>query len=195
MRPNQATARVVGPVEHVSPWGRAAGPIRTEKRRRVRCKLVPGVAVVAALVGGFGVPARASTPTTATGTFGINLISSTSRTVGNISFYYLVSTVPYFGGLTGTATDRETDIVDSNGSFVGYGTEVCTSCTLGGRTGAYTALYTIAGLNYFTTALPYEGYLTFTGGTGGLAGLHGGGTFGGNASNPAVYSYNYSFAP
>jgi hypothetical protein len=159
------------------------------------CKFVSGIAMSAALLAGLGAPAEASTPMTATGTFGFNLISSTSRTVGNISFYSTVASVPYYGGLTGTATDRETDIVDRNGSSVGYGTEVCTACTLGGRTGGYTAVYALAGLNYFTTGVPVEGYLTFTSGTGGLVGLHGGGTFGGTASNPGFYSYNYSFAP
>lgn len=133
---------------------------------------------------------------TASGTFGFNLISSAIvRTIGDITVYSTVASVPYYGGLTGTATDRETDIVASNGSSVGYGTEVCTSCSLGGRTGGYTAVYALVGQNYFTTGVPVEGYLTFTSGTGGLAGLRGGGTFGGNASSPlGFYSYNYSFA-
>jgi hypothetical protein len=190
-----ATASLVGAVEHAIPRVQVHRSSRTDRRKRVRRKLIPSVIAVVALVAGFGSPAEASTPMTATGTFGFNLISSTSRTVGNTFIYSLVATVPYSGGLTGTATDRETDIVNSNGSFVGFGTEVCTSCTLGGGTGGYTAVYALAGLNYFTTSLPFEGYLTFTSGTGGLAGLHGGGTFAGNASNPAFYSYNYSFAP
>jgi hypothetical protein len=159
-------------------------------------KLASIVAVLGALVVGFGPPAQASIPMTATGTFGFNLISLTLvRTVGTTSVYSEVADVPYSGGLSGTATDRETDIVNNkNGSWAGVGTEVCTSCTLGGRAGGYTAIYTDAGSNYFTTALPYQGYLIITGGTSGLAGMHGGGMFGGNASNPAFYSYNYSFA-
>jgi hypothetical protein len=39
------------------------------------------------------------------------------------------------------------------------------------------------------------GHQTFTGGSGGLAGLHGGGTFGGTLANPSFYSYSYTFAP
>jgi hypothetical protein len=191
-----ATAGLVDAVDHLSPRAQVHGPARTEGRKWVRRKLVPSIVTVAAVVAGFSPPAQASTPMTATGTFGFIPISSTViRTVGNISVYAVVGSVPYYDALTGTATDRETDIVRRNGSFVGYGTEVCTSCTLGGRTGGYTAVYTIAGLNYLITAVPFEGYLSFTGGTGGLAGLHGGGTFGGTTSNPGFYSYNYFFAP
>jgi hypothetical protein len=45
------------------------------------------------------------------------------------------------------------------------------------------------------SGVPYQGRLTFTGRTSGLAGLHGGGTFGGNAANPGFYSYKCTFAP
>jgi hypothetical protein len=160
-------------------------------------KIVSSVAVMAVLLVGVAHPAAASTPVTATGTFEVSLVSSTLiRTAGaNTFFYALVGNVPYFGDLTGTATDTETDIVHSDGSYVASGTEVCTSCTLGGRIGGYTSVYAYTGSNYFTTGVPIQGHLTFTGGTGGLAGLHGGGAFGGTAGAPGFYSYNYTFAP
>ena len=188
--------RSISAAQHVGPPTQVPRPRRAGRRNRVELKLVLSAAAVAALVAGFGAPAQASTSLVASGSFGFAPISVTLvRTVGNTSVYVTVANVPYSGGLSGTAIDTETDFVGSNGAWAGYGTEVCTSCSLGGRTGGYTAVYVDAGLNYFTTGLPAEGYLTFTGGTGELAGLHGGGTFGGNASNPGSYSYNYSFAP
>jgi hypothetical protein len=185
-----------GAAEGFIPLAHGARLTSANKGKRAWRKLGPAVAAVAVLVAGFGPPAQAGTQMTASGTFGFDLVSSTIvRTFGDTTVYVVAAGVPYYGGLTGTATDRETDFVNSSGSWAGYGTEVCTYCTLGGRTGGYTAVYTLAGLNYPTTGLPTEGYLIFTGGTGGLTGLHGGGTFGGTVTNPAFYSYNYSFAP
>src|SRR5215469_15550973 len=99
-------------------------------------KLMSGVAVVATLLVGFVPHAAASTPVTATGNFGYSLVSQTPiRTVGDTTFFATVASVPYFGDLTGTATDTEIDIVHSDGSFTAHGTEVCMSgCMLGGRT-------------------------------------------------------------
>ena len=76
-----------------------------------------------------------------------------------------------------------------DGSFDSFATETCVNCTLGGRTGTFTAQYVIHG-NSFTD---YTGHLVFTGGTGGLSKLRGGGTFGYNGVT-TFYSYNYTFA-
>jgi hypothetical protein len=138
---------------------------------------------------------------TTTGTFGFVPITSTLiRTVGDISIFSSRYQTPYFGttplDLTGPAINTETDIVHSDGSFDNHGTEVCTPCTLGGRAGGFTAVYEFTGSNWYTNGgYPYQGHLTFTGGSGGLAGLHGGGTFGGTITNPGFYAYSYWFAP
>ena len=95
----------------------------------------------------------------------------------------------YAGDITGTATDVNFLFVNLDGSFESFATEVCVNCTIGGRTGAFTAEYHIIG-NSFTD---YTGYLVFTGGTGGLAGLRGYGTFGYDGTT-TFYSYNYRFA-
>jgi hypothetical protein len=68
----------------------------------------------------------------------------------------------------------------------GNGTEVCGSCTIGGRTGSYIAAYSYA----VSVAEVVAGHLTFTSGSRGLAGLQGEGAFTGG-----TYSYNYRFAP
>jgi hypothetical protein len=162
-------------------------------------KFMSAIAVVATLLIGFAPHAAASTPVTATGAFGYSLVSQTLiRTAGtNTVFYATVASVPYSGDLTGPATDTEIDIVHSDGSFTTHGTEVCIAgCMLGGRTGGYTSVYEFTGSNWYTNGgYPYQGHLTFTGGTGGLAGLHGGGTFGGTLAIPSFYTYTYSFAP
>jgi hypothetical protein len=66
------------------------------------------------------------------------------------------------------------------------GTEVCGSCTIGGRTGSYIAAYSVT----VSVSGVVAGHLTFTSGSGGLAGLQGEGTF-----TADTYSYNYRFAP
>jgi hypothetical protein len=60
---------------------------------------------------------------------------------------------------------------------------------LGGRTGGFTDVVR------FTAVGPsFTGTLTSISGTGGLAGLHGGGSFQGNL-NVGTYSISYQFGP
>jgi hypothetical protein len=158
-------------------------------------RIVSGVALVAALVAGVAHPAAASTKVTATGSFGLNLLSITVTSAGQNTLADLVGQIPYSGDLSGLSDNTESDVAHSDGSYHGHGTNSCTACTLGGRAGGFTAVYEITGSNYFTTQAPFQGHLTFTGGTGGLAGLHGGGTFQGDASGNTSYSYTYFFAP
>ena len=161
-------------------------------------KLV-SAAVIAAMVVGFARPVRASTLYTTTGTFGFVPITSTLiRTIGDISIFYSVYQTPYNGALpvdlSGPATNTETDVVHSDGSVSAHGVEVCSPCTLGGRSGSFTAVYEFTGSNWYTNGgYPYQGHLTFVHGTGGLAGLHGGGIFGGTITNPGFYAYSYGF--
>jgi hypothetical protein len=123
----------------------------------------------------------------ASGSFTYVLTSSTHiGTAGGDSFDLQVSSITWVGGVTGVASDTETVVTRADGSMNGDGTEVCGSCTIGDRTGSYIAAYSYA----VSVAGVVAGHLTFTSGSGGLAGLHGEGTFTGG-----TYSYNYRFTP
>jgi hypothetical protein len=123
----------------------------------------------------------------ASGTFTFVLTSSTHiGTAGGDSFDLQVSTITSVGGVTGVATDTQTVVTRADGSVNADGTEVCSSCTIGGRTGSYIAAYSFT----VSVAGVVAGHLTFTSGSGGLAGLQGEGTFA-----AGTYSYNYRFAP
>jgi hypothetical protein len=154
--------------------------------------LVVGIAVlVTALVGAAPRADAAAISGTATGTFTGTATSTLVGTVGGVSYYSTIFTTTYSGGLTGTVNDIETDIVRANGSWIGDGTEICASCTLGGRRGGYVAQFRGSGPNW-SAGLPYSGGLIFTRGTGGLAGLQGGGPFWqGSAAARGSYAYAY----
>jgi len=138
-------------------------------------------------------PAAADAPyRTANGYFGTT-ISDVYTTLGtyNGDIYYRENlTFLYTGDLVGTATDVNYIVLHPDGSFESFATEVCTGATLGGRNGSFTATYFIIGQDF--NNLIYTGYFAFTGGSGGLAGLSGTGTFGGANANYS-YSYNYRF--
>jgi hypothetical protein len=157
-------------------------------------KLVFTATVVAAALVAIVSPAAASQPVTATGTFAILTDAfAPLRSADGNSFSTEIATLSYDGDLTGPATDTDTFVSYKDGSFSAHGTEICTSCTLGGRTGAFTATFSYKG-SPTASGFRYVGHLTFTGGSGGLSGLHGQGTFQGNELGSS-YSYNYAFAP
>jgi hypothetical protein len=129
----------------------------------------------------------ASRQAVASGTFTSVQTSQTHiRTAGGDSVDLLVFSVTSVGGLTGVATDTFTAATHADGSVDAHGTEVCSSCTIGGRIGSYIAAFSLT----VSVAGVLAGHLTFTSGSGGLAGLHGEGTF-----TAGTYSYNYRFAP
>lgn len=154
--------------------------------------------VVFALVAlGFGLAFISPTPgvaapafRTASGFFGTTLsdVYTLLGTSGGETYYREDLTFLYTGDLVGTATDVNYIVVHADGSFESFATEVCTGCTLAGRTGNFTANYFIIGADFDN--LIYTGYFAFTGGSGGLAGLNGFGTFGG-ANADFSYSYRY----
>jgi hypothetical protein len=152
-------------------------------------RLLLPVALVGALAVGLSSPVRAEQPTAASGTYMLTSRTLTPlRTADGNSFTAVVETPAYAGDITGTATDTYTLITHADGSFNAQGTETCVSCSIGGRTGDFTANFAFKG-----TAAGGSGRLTFTGGTGGLTGLHGGGTFQG--TSVGTYAYDYHFAP
>jgi hypothetical protein len=166
--------------------------------------MVPITRVVLILLGALGaavglaIPAEASAPVLTSGTFAINtdkLTATHTRANGTV-FSSEVLTLTYTGAgpadLSGPATDTDVFVMRADGSFFGYGTEVCTGCSLAGRVGDFTARFN---LQATATGTPSHGgtggHLTFISGSGGLTGLHGQGTF----TGALTYSYAYSFAP
>jgi hypothetical protein len=114
------------------------------------------------------------------------------RDLNNVLFFQEGDSIAYTGGLVGAATDTYTSrVVFGNDSGGAHGTEVCDSCTIGGRTGSYTAVFNFTEPPGFG---PFTGTETFTSGAGGLAGLHGGGSFQGTGT-VNTYSYSYHFDP
>jgi len=95
----------------------------------------------------------------------------------------------YSGDMTGTATDVNYVVVHADDTFESFASEVTTGCTLGGKTGGFTAVYYISGTSF--SNYDYTGYFSFTGGSGGLSGLSGYGTFTGIPD--FSYSYKYQF--
>jgi hypothetical protein len=135
-------------------------------------------------------PAAAHPAGTATGTF--EFLTDTKTPIaqaGGTQFIHEVASISYTGGLTCIADANDLLIVHSDGSVSGYGTETCRSCTIGGRTGSFTAVFA-----FHSTPTGIEGNEIFVSGSGGLAGLRGGGPFqGGPGGN--TYSYDYRFTP
>jgi hypothetical protein len=132
--------------------------------------------------------AGATQPATATGSFSFlsdtltPLRSNGCNTTFTEDFAALNT-----GGLSGVQTGSGVLVVHCDGTIWAHGTEVCSACTIGGKTGDFTDVYTvrISGANV-------SGTVAIVGGsaTGGLAGLHLQGTFG-----PGTYAYDYHFDP
>ena len=153
-------------------------------------RLLSGTAMALTVSAALAMPAAAQRPATATGAF--SFLSDTRTPIaqadGN-TLVHEVASISYTGDLTGVVDATDLLIVRSDGSVNGYGVETCQTCTIGGRTGSLTAVFTLHG-----SAAGITGTEKFVSGTGGLAGLHGGGPFdAGPAGN--AYSYRYRFTP
>lgn len=149
--------------------------------------VVSSTAMFVAALAGCAPPAAASSSAVASGSYTFVQTSKTHiRTAGGDSVDLVVESVTSVGGLTGVATDTFTAATHADGSVNANGTEACSSCTVGGRTGSYMAAFSLT----VSVAGVVAGHLTFTSGSGGLAGLHGEGTF-----TAHTYSYKYRFAP
>ena len=151
--------------------------------------LVAGVAVAA--------PASAGPSATASGSFlEITGAATITKAAGGNLFYSGSDTGVYPGGLSGTVSDAWTSVLHKDGSFQTKGTETCPVCTIGSRTGSFSARSVFTGAYLSDGTGPYAGRLGFTSGTGGLAGLHGGGNVAGDAAaGTQTYSFTYLFAP
>lgn len=115
-------------------------------------------------------------------------------TIGTDIYYREDLTFQYTGDLVGTAQDVNYIVVHADGSFESIATETCTGCTLNGRTGNFTAVYVLAGTDFFfeNGNFSYSGFLTVTSASGGLAGLRASGTFGSDGVE-TTYAYHYRF--
>jgi hypothetical protein len=146
-------------------------------RAGVLATLAATAVVSTAFAGGAG--------TTGAGTF---TFASDYTAAQSKSLNVEISQFTYKGALAGIAVDYGTMSAAADGSFKGSGKEYCAACTIGGKTGAFTAEYTYSG-----SGVTYRGRLTFTRGYGKLAGLEGGGSFGGNVkTNANTYRYSYT---
>jgi hypothetical protein len=106
-----------------------------------------------------------------------------------VAFIKEVDSNTYAGDLVGAVTDTYTFRLFPNGTVNGQGTEICYACTLGGRTGGFTAIF-----RFRASGDTFTGTETFLRGTGGLTGLRGGGTFQGSGAGN-TYRYSYDFEP
>ena len=168
--------------------------------RHIALVAISAVALIAAILSPLQTSAAPTPFRTATGT--ANAVVDDTFTlagmIGDITVYTEVINFYYAGDLVGLATDHNTLFVHPDGHFQTHAREMSGSATLGGRTGGFTAQYVIVGEDFFSPTSPgpnyhYNGYLVFTGGTGGLAGLRGGGTFAYDGVNGSTYSYQYRF--
>ena len=153
-------------------------------------RMLSGTAMVLAVSAALAIPAAAQRRATATGAF--TFLSDTQTPItqadGN-RFIHEVASISYTGGLTGIVHATDLLVIHNDGSVSGYGIETCNSCTIGGRTGSFTAVFTLHG-----SATGITGSEKFVSASGGLASLHGGGLFdAGPAGN--TYSYDYRFSP
>jgi hypothetical protein len=106
---------------------------------------------------------------------------------GNTIRTYSAAGCVYSGDITGTFSLDGTRVIHSDGTFVDHGTLVCTGCTVGGRTGNFTAAYAHDEL---------DGIITVVSATGGLTALHAQAHFDRNGpARAGTYSYRYSFEP
>jgi hypothetical protein len=153
------------------------------------------VAVLVGLV--LATPASAGPPATAHGSFvEITFAQTVTKVAGGNIFYSGVDTGVYSGGLSGTVSDVFTLVQHKDGSFEGKGTETCSVCTIGSSTGSFSAMFAFTGVYLPDGTGPFSGTLIFKSGADGLAGLHGGGKFVGDAvAGTETYTFNYHFAP
>jgi hypothetical protein len=162
-----------------------------------RTLLLMAAAASAVVIGVAASGAAADPPATANGTFLIptetDTVTVVRTTADGSLFFHEVAPLINFGDLTGTALDVDNFVVHGDGSFEGQGVETCDSCTLAGRAGSYTAVFTFHG-----SGATFTGLFHFISGGGGLAGLHGSGTFAGTSfplgGGDGTYSYNYFFS-
>jgi len=149
-------------------------------------KAIAIFAALVAMTSTVASSAGASQPATAVGSFSFLTDTLTPiRSAGCNNFFTEDFTVLNTGGVSGVTTGSGVLVVHCDGTIEGKGTEVCSACTIDGKTGDFTDAYTVK-----ISGATVSGTVVVLSATGGLAGLHLQGTFG-----AGTYSYNYHFDP
>lgn len=132
-----------------------------------------GVGAAAASL--MAVPASATPPSPAAGTFAVVTATTTGvRTADGNTFITLERTAVISGTFTGTAVDTVTLVMHSNGTTSARGDGTCV-CAVGALAGTFD--YRFEGSGTFPTSL--SGHYVVRHGEGGLEGLHAQGPFSG----------------
>jgi hypothetical protein len=138
-------------------------------------------------------PALATSPSSGSGSFVFTAppaVTVTKVAGGNT---FLAGSAPgvIMGAISGTFTEEFRNVVHPNGNTNLKGSASC-RCTVGTRTGIFEIDFVGNGAG--TAAAPFTGQLLLQNGTGGLAGIHGVGTF--NAFGPGgTYEIRWHFDP
>jgi hypothetical protein len=149
--------------------------------------VIPAVVFALSLsVAPFG-GATPSTQATATSRV-LSFTQAGVRTADGKTTYAFADAFVWMGGIRGIAVESGTYTVSSPKLATGRAMETCSSCTIGGRTGSFRAALTFS--SNATLTQIYAGHFTFTAAAGGLAGLHGMGTF----DAKGLY-FRYHFGP
>jgi hypothetical protein len=149
--------------------------------------VIPAVVLALSLgVAPFG-GATPSTQATATSRV-LSFTQAGVRTADGKTTYAFADAFVWMGGIRGITVESGTYTVHSPKLATGRAAEVCPSCTIGGRTGSFRAALTFT--SNATLTQIYTGHFTFTEAAGGLAGLHGKGTF-----NARGLYFSYHFGP
>ncbi len=137
-------------------------------------------------------PASATTGTAFSSTFqNTSSVTTSFRQADGNTFISQTVQVVYAGDLSGPVVEYIDIVVHPDGSLNAKGEDVC-ACTLAGtgRSGTIGLAFSATG-----DATGFvSGRFVFTGGTGGLAGMHGVGTFEANGSS-GPFSGSYHFEP
>ena len=163
------------------------------RRARLAGRRVSAFLTVAAALVVFASVAAAGPPDVATGTYTITgAVVESVRTVGGNTFTTYSSVTGFYAGdLAGPFETPDLVVkTTSDGSVEAHGTLVCTGCTIGGRTGDFTAEIS----NTSPNAQKMGGIVTVLSATGGLAGLHAVNHFEGTPFF-GTYSFRYHFQP
>jgi len=145
-----------------------------------------------AVLGLFASTAAADQPISATSTFtatGPPTVTDIS-TAGPNTFITESGPARYDGDVSGPYLIAGTLQIKGDGSVSGHATVVCTGCTIGGRTGDFSAVTNFSG----PSLAEIKGQLTITSATGDLAGLHGTTDYAGSALG-GTNTWSYHFQP
>ncbi len=137
--------------------------------------------------------AHATTPTPASGTFSTaaltNVVVRPAGPAGGNAIVTDISTFTLTGTFSGTAVLQERYVLRADGSYTDHGVQTLTG-TVNGVSGTVTFNITYRG-----NATSFQGHFVIIAATGGLANLHGQGTFEGDATGAGTYSGQVHFGP